>query len=180
MSRADAATRILEAAATLGAAAGVAALSLQGVASAAGVSKALVLYHFKGKEQLLAALAERLVDEDTASLDAAAGAADPLEAWRAVAGDATRRARRVLLSGLLHDAALRPQAGNLAVPRAAAASRLAAAMLRAAALRPRIAPALVGRVLLHQLDGMATAPTSTAELTDDLDASALALLGLGR
>ena len=180
MSRADAATRILEAAATLGAAAGVGALSLQGVASAAGVSKALVLYHFDGKDQLLAALAARLVADDVDALDAAAAAPDPLEAWREVAGGSARRARRALLIGLLHDAALRSRAAELTVPRVAASGRLAAAMLRGASLRARIAPALVGRVLLHQLDGVAASPASDAALADDLDASALALLGLGR
>jgi len=180
MSRADTAPRILEAAATLGADAGVAALSLQGVATAAGVSKALVLYHFEGKDQLLTALAERLVAEDVGALDAAAAAADPFEAWRDVAGDVARRARRALLVSLLHDAALRARAPELAAPRYLAAGRLAAALLQAASLRPRIAPALVGRVLLHQLDGVAVSPATASELTADLDASALALLGLGR
>lgn len=180
MSRAEAAPRILEAAATLGAEAGVAALSLQAVAGAAGVSKALVLYHFGGKAQLLTALAERLVAEDAAHLDAAAAAPDPLAAWAEVAGATTRRARRALLGGLLQDSALRPHAAALAAPRVSAANRLAAAMLRAASLRPRIASALVGGVLLHQLDGLAASPATDAELEAALDASALALLGLGR
>lgn len=180
MSRAEAPARIVEAAIALGAERGVAALSLQGVATAAGVSKALVLYHFEGKDQLLAALAARLVAEDVAALDTAVGAADPLDAWREVAGDATRRARRALLVGLLHDAALRAHATELTVPRYAAAGRLAAALLRTAELRPRISPALVGRVLLHQLDGVAAMPATNTELTADLDASALAILGLGR
>jgi AcrR family transcriptional regulator len=182
MSRAETAPRILEAAQALGAAEGVTALTLQGVATAAGVSKALVLYHFGGKDQLLTALAERVVEADARAVDAAASAPDPLEAWRQVAGDAALRASRALLAGLLQEPALRPHAVALAGPRTLAATRLASAMLRAAALRPRIATPLLGQVLLHQLDGVAVTPAAAnaADLDAALDAAALAVLGLGR
>jgi hypothetical protein len=54
-------------------------------------------------------------------------------------------------------------------------------MLRSAGLRPRIAPALVGRVVLDQVDGVAVAGTArTGDAFDaELDALALAVLGLG-
>lgn len=182
MSRAEAGPRILEAAHALGAAAGVTALTLQGVATAAGVSKALVLYHFGGKDQLLTALTERLVETDARAMDAGAAAPDPLEAWRRVAGDATLRASRALLASLLREATLRPHAAAFTAARAAAATRLATAMLRAAELRPRIATPLLGQALLQQLDGVAVTHTAVdTESTDAaLDTSALAILGLGR
>lgn len=182
MSHAETGPRILAAAHALGAAEGVTALTLQGVATAAGVSKALVLYHFGGKDQLLAALAERMVDADVQALDAAAVAADPLEAWRQVAGDVALRASRALLVSLLQEAALRARAAAFTASRAEAATRLATAMLRAAEFRPRIATPLLGRVLLHQLDGVAVthAAVDAASTEAALDAAALAVLGLGR
>lgn len=181
MSRADAAARIVDAAIAHGVAHGVGALSLQGVATAAGVSKALVLYHFDGKDALLAAVAERLVADDVAALARAADADDALEAWRRVAGDGGHRAARGLLAALLLQSTLRPLAASAHQRRAAAATRLAAAMLRAAGLRPRIAGALAGRVLLTELDGVAIGGVGRerAELDAELDALALALLGLG-
>lgn len=182
MSRADAPNRILDAAIALGTAEGVAALSLQGVATAAGVSKALVLYHFDGKDALLAALAERLVAQDLETLAAAAAAADVLEAWRDAVGATAPRARRALLLALLREAPLRPLAAAWQARRATAATRLGTAMLASAQLTSRIGAALLGRVVLRQLDGLAMAGDSAhAEALDaELDATALAVLGLGR
>lgn len=180
MSRADAAPRIVEAAVAQGVAGGVAALSLQSVARAAGVSKALVLYHFADKDTLLSAVTERLVSQDVAALEAAAASADVLDAWREVGGNPTRCAERALLAGLLQDAALRAQAAGLQRRRASAATHLAVALFAASGLRPRIANSLVGRVLLAQLDGVAVdASRHGSELEAALDALALALLGLG-
>lgn len=92
MSRAEsgaaARTKILEAAAARGAAEGVGALSLQGIATAAGVSKPLVLYHFGDKDGVLRALGEALVAADVAELTRAVAATDVLEGWRALARDA--------------------------------------------------------------------------------------------
>ena len=181
MSRADTAARLLEAAIALGGAQGVGALSLQAVAAAGGVSKALVLYHFTGKERLLTAVAERLAREDAEAMARAASAADPLEAWRALACDAAPRARRALLAALLQEEPLRVLAPRLGVQRAAAGATLAQAVLRAAGLRPRIAGALMGSVVVMQLDGLAVhcvgRPAATVEA--EADATALALLGLG-
>lgn len=156
-------------------------MSLQGIARESGVSKALVLYHHHEKDALLVAVAERLVARDVEALRAAAGATDVLEAWRAVAGSAERRAERLLLAALLAEAELRAHAAALQAMRAQAANGVAQALLASAGLRSRIAPSLLGRVTLAQLDGVAAA---THEQTPDaldaqLDAQALALLGLG-
>ena len=181
MSRAESPTRILDAAIALGVAEGVGALSLQGIAAAAGVSKALVLYHFTGKDALLCAIAQHLVAQDVQQLRVAAGAPNALDAWRQTAGDAAARGMRALLAALVREAPVRSIAAALWAERAAAASSLAVALLATAELQPRIAAPLLGRLALHHLDGIAGgAPTRThASLDAELDASALALLGLG-
>lgn len=180
MSRADTATRILDAAIALGVAEGVGALSLQGVASAAGVSKALVLYHYDGKDRLLEAVAERLAMRDAEALEAAA-ASDALEACGQVVAAAAMRASRALLAALLQEASLRAIAARVTARRAAAATTLALAVLDNAGLRPRIAAPLVGRALLQHADGLAVTASGRSEAAVDAerDALMLALLGLG-
>jgi AcrR family transcriptional regulator len=181
MSRVDAAQRMVDAAVALGTRDGVGALTLQGIASASGVSKALVLYHHDDKDRLLLAVAQRLAGKDVDALRGAAADADVLEAWRRVAGDADRRAERALLVTLLQEASLRDVAPALLAARAQAGAVLAVAVLAAAGLRTRIATSLLGRLVVHYLDGIAvgTRDRSAASLEAELDATALALLGLG-
>lgn len=113
MSRAEARTearaRILAGAATLGASDGVGALSLQGIASASGVSKGLVLYHFGDKDGVLRAVAAHVAAADVAALRAVVGAADVLEAWRAVPRDCEAMRRRALLAALQLEPAVRAE-----------------------------------------------------------------------
>lgn len=180
MSNAEGAARLLGAATDLGIARGVGALSLQGIASAGGVSKALVLYHFGGKRKLLESLARHLAATRTAALQRAAGAADPMSGWRAIASDPRARGEHALLVSLLQEEVVRHLAPSLALPREAAATALASAILGALGLRPRVSAALLGRLVMHHLDGLALAPVGDAEAADaELDAVALALLALG-
>lgn len=177
MSRADGAARFLDAATALGIAGGVTALTVQGIAAEAGVSKALVLYHFDDKRALLQTLALRLATADAAALRAASDAADPFAAWLALGGDETSCGARALLCALLLDSAVREIAPALLAPRERGASALAVAMLGAAGLQPKLAPALLGRLLLQQLDGISSIARQDAAAS--LDAFALALLALG-
>jgi AcrR family transcriptional regulator len=181
MSRVDVAARMVDCAVALGTRSGVSALTLQGVATESGVSKALVLYHHKDKEALLLAVAERLVEKDVDALRTATRAPDVLEGWRHVAGDATRRAERALLATLLHEAPLQAAAPAMLAARAHAAEQLALAVLALAGLRARVAHSLLGRFVVHHLDGMAvgTREQSVTALDAELDATALALMGLG-
>lgn len=181
MSRADAAGRMVDAAIALGTRKGASALTLQGVATESGVSKALVLYHHRDKDALLLAVAQRLVGNDVDALRAAAAQADALEGWSRVAGDAHRRAERALLVTLLQETPLRAVAPDLQAARAQAGLTLAQAVLAAAGLRSRIANSLLGRFVVHLLDGIAvgTQGKSASTIEADLDATALALLGLG-
>src|SRR5687767_14793240 len=98
LSRADATDRITRAAITLGSAEGVGAMSLQAIARTAGVSKALVLYHFTGKAALLGAVAGTLGTSSESRLRAAAASTDALEAWRALVREETARGELALLS----------------------------------------------------------------------------------
>jgi AcrR family transcriptional regulator len=185
MSRGDAAEareRLLAAAVALGVTQGAGALTMQGIATAAGVSKALVLYHFGDKAALLGGIVDRLVQRDVERAHAAAGAADPLAAWHALACDADARAERGLLGALALEGALRPAMDAHAAAREAAATVLATAILGALGLRPRISSALLGRLLLRQLDGgVHVRRDATAEAVDaELDGFALAFLALGR
>jgi AcrR family transcriptional regulator len=182
MSRAEGregAAKLLGAATRLGVARGVGALSLQGIATAAGVSKALVLYHFGGKGPLLGALARQLAATSCAEMQAASRAKEPLEAWRGVARDADSLGARALLSALLHEEEVRPLAAELSALREGAAVDLGLALFRSLGLTPKVSPPLLGRVLLRQLDGLASAPVrDTSALDAELDAAALALLAL--
>lgn len=185
MSRADAAARLTEAAITLGAAEGVGALSLQAIARTAGVSKALLLYHFAGKAALLQAAVEVLASASAHRLRQAATAADAMEAWRALARREARQGELALLAALsleleLEAAALAP----LRAAREAAATTLATALLAGVQLQPRVPAVMIGRLLLRQLDGLVAGATrdglSAEALDAELDVAALALLALGR
>lgn len=182
MSRAeggDVRLRLLAAALSLGAREGVGALSIQAIAATAGVSKALVLYHFDDKQALLVALLEHVVAGDVAALESAARAEEPVTALRALAADADGVAARGLLVTLSREAALRTEASARRAVREVAATTLATAVLRSAGLRPRIARALLGQVVLQQLDGLATAGATPDVREGALDAFTLALLSLG-
>lgn len=181
MTRAEARERLLDAAITLGSGRGVGALTVQGIATAAGVSKALVLYHFGDKDALLREVAARLGARDAEVIRAAAAAPDALEAWRTLARDAEGRSARALLAALALEAPLREAMPAIHRAREDAAATLAVAILRGVGLTPRHAAALLGRVVLHQLDGVACAadPTPNTGLDASLDAFALSLLTLG-
>jgi AcrR family transcriptional regulator len=203
MSRTDGADRLIAAAIALGVVRGLGAMSVQGIATAAGVSKALVLYHHADKPTLLRAVHARLVAASTERLLAAGGrvlAADPLESWRTLARGEVRRGELALLAALRQDSTLRTvtdadhRANDAA--RVAAAGRFVQALLRALEITPRVDAPLFGAMLLRQLDGLViahlvaergalegTSPPVDADLDADLDAEldafALALLGLG-
>ena len=185
MSRADAASRIVRAAITLGAANGVGAMSLQRIAAAAGVSKALLLYHFKAKTALLDAVVGALAQASKSRLRTAATTADAMRGWRALVRDETVHGELALLSALALEAEVDADAlRRVRLEREEAAAALATAMLTELQLTPRVPAVFLGRLLLRQLDGLAAAATrdgvTTAALEAELDVLALALLALGR
>lgn len=172
-SRPAATQLILDAARRLIAERGAAAVSLQDVADAAAVSKALIHYHFVDRETLLARLvdstADALVDRERDALRVAQGVAvvDALWAW--LEGELARGDVRVLL-----------EVSQGRTPRVQEAARAAAAMRLAVAaettarlfamlgLRPRLAPELLAGAVVAFIDGLAF----DAPLTPDRPARA--------
>ncbi len=185
MSRADASERIIEGAVRLGIARGVGAMSLQAIATASGVSKALVLYHFQGKATLLRAVADTLARGSTTRLQRAAAASDAMPAWRALVVDELARGDAALLAALSLEEDVDPETSQRGrVAREEAAAALATAVLAGVGLVPRVPAAFLGRLMLRQIEGLAVAAARggvpDAARDAELDAFALALLALGR
>lgn len=173
--------RILEAATRRIAQSGAAALSIHDVAVDAGVSKALVHYHFHDKDTLLARLVEHLtsglVDRERAALAAHAGRHDPMAVdalWRWVEEELQRGEMRVLLElDAYRGAAVQAATRSAAALRRAAAAETITRLFGILDLRPRIAPELLARVVVAFLDGLAIdaalsgngSPTPSAEST---------------
>lgn len=172
-SRPAATQLILDAARRLIAERGAAAVSLQDVADAAAVSKALIHYHFVDRETLLARLvdstAHALADRERAALRVTqgVGVVDALWAW--LEGELARGDVRVLLE-VSQDRTPRVQEAA----RAAAAMRLAVAaettarLFATLGLRPRLAPELLAGAVVAFIDGLAF----DAPLTPDRPARA--------
>jgi len=155
--------RILDAAARRIASQGSATLALSEVAADAGVSKALIHYHFHDKDALLARVADHVVAELVAreqrALAEFATQHSPLAVdalWRWLHGELRTGGIRVLL-----------QLEDYGGPAVRAAARRAAALRREQAaitverlftileLRPRIAPPLLADVVVAFTDGLA-------------------------
>ena len=94
--------RLLDSASEILCARGAAAISVQRVAEAAGTSKALVHYHFAGKDALLVACIERLAGQlaqaEGGALAASRSASAVSDLWDALMAPQTRGWRRALLS----------------------------------------------------------------------------------
>jgi AcrR family transcriptional regulator len=189
VSSAEGAQRLVTAAVTLGAARGVGALSIQAIAQEAGVSKALVLYHFTDKASLLVALFRQLAADSTERMRVAAADTEPLEAWRRLLHAEVASGDLALLAALSREAEVR-DASLTAVHRAreGGATMLATAVVKQLELRPRVTPALLGCALLRHLDGMVLRAGSSesldasererAAVDAEFDSFALALLAL--
>ncbi len=184
MSRADSSERLLEAAIGLGVREGASAMSLQGIARAANVSKGLVLYHFGDKLEVLWAVAERLRLRSAERLDAVAQSPDALMAWRALSQRELIAGELALLAAIAQEPERvdRPTCG--ALPREEAAARVVASIFRPHGLVPRVPLLLLGRMLVRHLDGLASAGTRRTipdgDIEAELDTFAVALLGCGR
>lgn len=165
--RRNAADRILRAAAVRLSTLGAAELSLQDVATAAGVSKALIHYHYRDKESLLEQVAvwatAASVERERQALDGstAANAVDSL--WRWLEGELQGGHLRLLV-----------ELGQYRAPRVQAAVGEALRMRRDASmdtirrlfelleLRPRVPVELLAGVVVAFVDGLASRPEPDA------------------
>jgi len=158
--RGNAPERILAAAAECAGQLGAAQVSLQTVAGAAGVSKALIHYHFRDRDALLAQLADwlsvALVEGEEAAL-AGADATGGLDAlWTWLEGELARGHIRALVD-LAQE---RGEAVRAAVRRSREARRTQATrtierLFGALSLTPRLPPPLVADVTVAFVDGLA-------------------------
>ncbi|MBB4946385.1 AcrR family transcriptional regulator [Kitasatospora gansuensis] len=148
----DTRARILRTALAEFSARGYHATSVREIAELVGVTKAAVLYHFPAKADLLAALAEPMLDSLEATLAAAELRADSEEArWAAVEGMLqVWLTHRYLLRINLHDLALAAPGPGF--------DRFTAAMLKAGALVAGPAPDFAGQVRAAQAIAMLADP----------------------
>ena len=158
--RGNAAERILAAAAECVPALGAAGVSLQAVADQAGVSKALIHYHFKDRDALLARLVDWLTLDVLEREEAAAAEASAVTAldtlWQLLDGD-LRSGRLRALVELGHE---RGELVREAARRSRDARRQQMALtieriFGALTLRPRVPAPLIADVTLAFVDGLA-------------------------
>jgi AcrR family transcriptional regulator len=158
--RGNAPERILAAAAECAGLLGAAQVSLQTVAGVAGVSKALIHYHFRDRDALLARLADWLSDalvegeEEALAAADAAGGLDALWGW--LAGElASGRIRALVDLAQERGEAVRSAVRRSREARRAQATRTIERLFGALSLTPRLPAPLVGDVTVAFVDGLA-------------------------
>jgi AcrR family transcriptional regulator len=165
--------------------AGLVRLSMQDVATEAGVSKALIHYHFRDRDALLARLIEWLTERVLHRERHAMNGCPPPEAidalWRWIERELALNELRVLLE-LLHDPAPGAMlaAQRSARLRHAQAEATTAELFRLLGLKPRVPTELMSGVVVAMLDGLAVAAAVNPERESrvSFDVFWLALLSL--
>jgi AcrR family transcriptional regulator len=181
----DARGRIVDAGARCITREGVAGASMAAIALEAGVSKALLHYHYHDRAALLAEIVERigrrLVSRERAAIDEGDGTGGLNALWRWLDGEL----RRGELVGLAELALVREGAVRTATRAAAGERRRSAALtierlFADLELTPRIPPPLMADAAVAFMDGLAldVANGSMREPRVSYDIFWLALLGL--
>jgi AcrR family transcriptional regulator len=155
--------RILHATAHRVASGGAAALALSEIARDAGVSKALIHYHFADKETLLARLIDHLasgmVTRERNALRPFEHQHNPLAVdalWRWLEGELERGSINVLLElDAYRGPAVQAAARSAAAARQRAAQETIEQLFAILELRPRIEASLLAAVYVAFIDGLA-------------------------
>lgn len=156
---ADAADRILAAAARRLVEGGAATLSMQEVADEAGVSKGLIHYHHHDKDTLLARVVDwmtaELVRREQAALDGATAQTALDQLWRWLEEELARGYPLALIE-LAHHPGVHVQDAvqRSTVTRRGAAVTTVQVLFRALGLRPRLPAPLVADVVVAFVDGL--------------------------
>ena len=164
-SRRNAADRILRAAAGRLSVLGAAELSLQVVATAAGVSKALIHYHYRDKESLLEQVAvwatAGSVERERQALDGST-AADAVDAlWRWLDEELRGGHLRLLVElGQYRAPRVRAAVADALRVRQEAAIQTITRLFGLLELRPRVPVELLAGVVVSFIDGLASRPAS--------------------
>jgi len=156
------------------------------IAAAAGVSKALLHYHYADRARLLAEvvtqLGERLATRERTALYGVSGrkAVDAL--WRWLDGELARGELRVVLElSLVRDPLVHAAAMSVAEVRRVSASRTTAELLSLLGLEPRVPAELLGAASVAFTDGLVLGGmVTTADRRVAFDVFWLALLGLAQ
>lgn len=158
--RGAAAGRILEATSACIVQKGAADVSLQDVAEAAGVSKALIHYHFHDKGELLARLVEwlhaGLVARQSTALTGVSGSAALDALWQWLSDELERGDLRALLDlTLVQGASVQAAVRITAAARRDAATLVINALFDALGLKARVPSALIADAFVAFVDGLA-------------------------
>jgi AcrR family transcriptional regulator len=164
---------------------GVAGASMAAIALEAGVSKALLHYHYHDRATLLAEIVERigerLVSRERAAIDEGDGAGGLDALWRWLDGE-LRRGELVGLAelALVREGAVRTATRAAAGQRRRSAARTIERLFAELDLAPRIPPPLMADAAVAFIDGLAldVANGSMREPRVSYDVFWLALLGL--
>lgn len=160
--------RILAAATRQIASGGAAALSMSDIAREANVSKALILYHFKDKDTLLARLIDQLAQEvvarERAALARYEGQHNPLVVdalWEWLNEELQQGAIRALLElDSCRGALVQSAARRAAQLRRTTAKDTVECLFEILELHPRIESGLLATVFVAFVDGLAIDPSS--------------------
>jgi AcrR family transcriptional regulator len=151
--------RILDSARRLVQKGGAAQVSMGDVAAEAGVSKALIHYHFADKDSLLAALVDSVGASvlERARSTSVAGSPKPLDAhWAWLERELREGDIRVLVSlSDIDSAATRAVSRRVASERLALLARDVEEIFSALSLTPRMPAALVAETVMAFSDGLA-------------------------
>jgi AcrR family transcriptional regulator len=142
-------------------------VSLSEIAAEAGVSKALILYHFRDRDSLIASVVDRVAERVAAREGAALlDEETPLTVdalWQWLEQELQRGDLRVLLSlGDLESATIRAAATRAAARRRSSAADAVTRLFETLGLRPRVPTALIGDVSVAFVDGLALDPSRDA------------------
>jgi len=158
--RGAAAGRILEATSACIVQKGAADVSLQDVAEAAGVSKALIHYHFHDKGELLARLVEwlraGLVARQATALTGVSGSAALDALWQWLSDELDRGDLRALLDlTLVQGEAVQAAVRITAMERRTASAEVIGELCTMLGLTPRVPAELLGDAFVAFVDGLA-------------------------
>src|SRR5688500_7558524 len=161
--RRNAAERILRGAAERLVVMGAAELSMQDVAHAAGVSKALIHYHYQDKESLLEQVViwatAQVLERERAALHGATASTAVDALWRWLDGELVGGHLRLLLElGQSHVPRVRAAINESLRVREESATDSVRHLFALLELRPRVPVEMLGGVVVAFIDGLASHP----------------------
>jgi AcrR family transcriptional regulator len=176
--------RIIEATISCVARDGAAETSMSVIAAGAGVSKALLHYHYSDRARLLAEVVaqvgERLAARERLALQGADGRRAMDALWRWLERELARGELRALLElSLVRDPLVHEAAIGVAAQRRVDATRTATTLLAQLGLEPRVPAELLGEASVAFVDGLVMSGlVATRAPRAAFDVFWLAMLGL--